>query len=70
MTRYNPLAEFICHLLDRYIDRYVESCKQSHHPISLDDFKDVLNNAYKYEGMSDNLARTLESRFIQRNIAL
>lgn len=68
MAKYDPLAEYLCAMLDKYIDDYVVTCQEHHRNVSLDDFKDYLNFAYK-QGLPAKICETLASRFIHRNIA-
>lgn len=60
--KYNPLADFIGRLMDKFIADYIQACQESHQAASLEGFKDLLNEQYK-QGMSANTCLSLAKRF-------
>lgn len=66
MAKYNPLAEFLGALMDKYIDDYVQTCREYNYPVDGGTFKDVLDRACDEGKMSPRTCVLLNARFQQR----
>lgn len=66
MAKYNPLAEFLGAIMDKYIDDYIKTCQEHNYPVRGEDFKDVLDRAHDDGTLPANICILLNARFQQR----